>query len=945
MGKKLTDDQIKWILSVDASQAQQEVSKLVTNNKELEKSNVAIRKSMTDLVAAGKKESDAYNKLNSDLKTNNDQLANNKKQIDALEKSMKLEDLTMSQLAKRSKELANQLNNTSKSLHPEQYAKLEKNLTETRKRMDELKGVTQSVSQGAGGGGISNFMSQFSGAAKEGGSTILSMIPVWGRFAGAIGGVAGALAFAKKSMESTRATSKEFKSVIEGLETAWTYLLKSVATGDFTFKGMMEAFTAGKDFKKEMGKINKEKQSLDVAEAKNYVRIQELTEISRDVTKSAKERRDASAEIVKLTQEDADIKAKIAKEEYGAAMKKLTALTGLTQGEYETFMENYNKREFQALEKSAGIYNKVQEAIYNKKDPAKMLSGEMLDKYEADYKRYLEIDRDIVKKSGKKPGQAGFKEYWRSEAQARKQAIDGLFTNEEKVFAKTVKAYGKTTSDEIDNIVQLQVAAIRVPGEAIQESMRARRNMHKLDKELSDDASKAAKEAAKKAQEDAFKDLENANNKQITYLKQKRNDEIADEFNFEELVLAQKITYLEGKLKLEKKYGIDTASTQGEIYDAQLELENFLMSQSEENLKKRVTKVESILSGMIADAEKALAEAGKNITVKDPVKEQLDKLQKHREILAKYNLISLEQQKKEELAIANKALKDSGASQEEALKVQKAIDDKYRDMYLDGWSKKIAAFASVISTISQTITGFQDAETSKIEARYNKQIDAARKAGKETTKIEEQKEAEIAAVKAKYADANFIVQAASITASTAEAAINAYKAMVGIPVVGPILAPIAAGAAVIYGGAQIAEANAAREAAKQGYADGGYTGDGGKYEVAGYASNGRPYHRGEYFVAQEEFKNPQVAPLVARIENIRRQRTASNPLPSSYAGYANGGFAFNQSQNYAGLGIMIDKMKDMFSQTITAEVSLLGQNGLVNQQAKLDKLNKRTKRS
>ena len=48
------------------------------------------------------------------------------------------------------------------------------------------------------------------------------------------------------------------------------------------------------------------------------------------------------------------------------------------------------------------------------------------------------------------------------------------------------------------------------------------------------------------------------------------------------------------------------------------------------------------------------------------------------------------------------------------------------------------------------------------------------------------------------------VAIAEATISTANAAISAYKSVVGVPYVGPILAPIAAGVAVAAGGAQIA---------------------------------------------------------------------------------------------------------------------------------------------
>lgn len=80
----------------------------------------------------------------------------------------------------------------------------------------------------------------------------------------------------------------------------------------------------------------------------------------------------------------------------------------------------------------------------------------------------------------------------------------------------------------------------------------------------------------------------------------------------------------------------------------------------------------------------------------------------------------------------------------------------------------------------------------------------------------------------------FAIAAAVI--DTAKAAIAAYAAVVGIPYVGPVLAPVAAAAAIAAGAAQIA----AIRGASPGFAEGGYTGDGGTHEPAGVV------HRGEF---------------------------------------------------------------------------------------------------
>lgn len=90
------------------------------------------------------------------------------------------------------------------------------------------------------------------------------------------------------------------------------------------------------------------------------------------------------------------------------------------------------------------------------------------------------------------------------------------------------------------------------------------------------------------------------------------------------------------------------------------------------------------------------------------------------------------------------------------------------------------------------------------------------------------------------------IATAAAVMDTARAAISAYSSTVGIPFVGPALAPAAAAAAVAFGAAQIAKINGA-------FADGGYTGSGGRYEPAGVV------HRGEVVIPAPVVKSHGLA--------------------------------------------------------------------------------------
>ena len=139
MAKKLSEDEIKWVLSVESSQVQQEIHKLNKDSKTLIATNKDLKKEMLNLVAAGKKESAEYRNLDAELKKNNQALDKNKQKVTELEKKVGLTALTMVQLKKQAKDLQRQLDNTSQAANPSEYEKLSQRLASVRSRMDELK--------------------------------------------------------------------------------------------------------------------------------------------------------------------------------------------------------------------------------------------------------------------------------------------------------------------------------------------------------------------------------------------------------------------------------------------------------------------------------------------------------------------------------------------------------------------------------------------------------------------------------------------------------------------------------------------------------------------------------------------------------------------------------------------------------------------------------------
>ena len=105
-------------------------------------------------------------------------------------------------------------------------------------------------------------------------------------------------------------------------------------------------------------------------------------------------------------------------------------------------------------------------------------------------------------------------------------------------------------------------------------------------------------------------------------------------------------------------------------------------------------------------------------------------------------------------------------------------------------------------------------------------------------------------------------------AQTATAAINAYSSAAAIPLVGYIIAPIAAAMAVAAGMVQVAAIKKQQQkSATEGYASGGFTKPGAVDEVAGVV------HAGEWVASQKLLASPVARPLIEALDYAQRTNT------------------------------------------------------------------------
>lgn len=217
MAKKLSEDEIKWILSVESTKAQQEIHKLTKANKELNTENNRRKKLLTELEAAGKKESEEYKRLRAEIKQTNSDISRNDALIAGLTKRMDLSQLTTRQLAKRAKELSEQLKDTSKATDPKAYKQLSSELKAVKSRMSELsssgKNVLSFLSASALKAGALAGSIALAGAAVK--STVSSNIDINKEFEQSVANLAAILDITPDKMKMLIGDAKHLGSTTE----------------------------------------------------------------------------------------------------------------------------------------------------------------------------------------------------------------------------------------------------------------------------------------------------------------------------------------------------------------------------------------------------------------------------------------------------------------------------------------------------------------------------------------------------------------------------------------------------------------------------------------------------------------------------------------------------------------------------------------------------------
>ena len=277
-------------------------------------------------------------------------------------------------------------------------------------------------------------------------------------------------------------------------------------------------------------------------------------------------------------------------------------------------------------------------------------------------------------------------------------------------------------------------------------------------------------------------------------------------------------------------------------------------------------------------------------------------------------------------------------------------------------AKMKEAFDFYSNLSSGAIQALQQAEEANVDAKYDAEIEAAKKAGKDTTELEKKKADEKLKIQKKYADVNFAIKASQIIADTATSIMKAYADL------GPIAGSIAAALMGVTGVAQLSAANAERQRVKRMSLSGAggsasasgarvATGleSGGSIDVerkqdgkmfrADYDPDRRGFidkptvlvgeggygHSKEWVASNAAVENPTVAPFIDIIDRAQRAGTIrtldmNKFLVQQAQGRASGGYVTPTVNDVR--GVVKESYKDTLIERLTDVLDRLSSDGI-----------------
>ena len=866
---KLENEIVKFIAEVEldpqtAAQYQQNLADTEKHNEALRKSISETVRKMEEMRAQGKQNTEEFKRLQASLDADVKALKESTKQSDKYAAALGVQAMSMTQLQQRAKLLRKELNAVHKETNPQLWEKYHKELQVVEKRMAELKG------------GTTSFGKAFSGLKGK-------IVPTFDVVSLGLKGIHALVQGGKKLWGDLKTETQKWGDAIQvevaAAEAVWHHFVRNISASrneiTLTYREVAALAREAAKLKDEIFELTN---SYKIEEAQAQQTMQELEATFRDTSRPIKERKKALEDMKALELQLAHDRLLIAQQEEDAAYDHFRLQTALDRKAAESFITNYLEAKKKGLTEEVEAYDQMVRRL-----------------------QYL----DSVVASGAFTSKKTYQGIY-DEQERLRQKIAGT-TEEVKTFYAQLQQYNLgndavTTAyaDAVAGRIQAQAAA----DPSAMESKYARLNGQLSGKGSGRGASSGNAQDPYtrqiKAQEELYK-------QQLLQLKKSLADQEITQNVYDAKALALQQAHINAKIAINKAYHkstVDLETQQADIrINQQKKIQAVLEKGNEEFLaemerqsKETDAAIDAYLESLVASVTDSLDDPA----LLDPVKRLVDLAED--ELTADKKSRGARRQQADtnydtELATLTEKHELMLVSEEEFLARKKALHEEHAkeiaSIEMEAWDNAFSVASDMLNQMARLSSSMQEAEFAQVEAWKKKELALAGDNADEQTRIEEEAEAKKLEIQKKYADVDMAINIAKTIADGAGAAVKAFFDLG--PIAGGIMAGIIAATTAAQVATIVAQRNAIQNAAPGaasassgessvvGFSEGGFTGQGGRHQVAGVV------HRGEYVVAAPELRDPEVARDVARIEQKRRARIGGRQLFGS-AGFAEGGF-------------------------------------------------------
>lgn len=1005
--KHITEDEINFLVNAKVSQAQQEIRKFEKDVSKLEDRNRSLRKQMDSLELAGKKDTESWKKRRAEYGKNVQEIKRLKQAIAEETNKLDINSLSMAQLKKQSKDLQKQLDNTAKAIHPEEYDKLQKQLTKVNGRMNELKETSKGLKE--------SFLDETTFSFLKG-----SVFVKLGELVGQ------AASYAVGKVKEMVNEGIEMAKTADGITHAFERMnrpdildnLREATHGTVNDVELMKAAVQAKDFRLPLDQLGK---YLEFAQLKASQTGQSVDYMTQSIITGLGRK---SLMIL----DNLGISAAQVKEEMAKGGDMATAVGRIIEQQLAAQGEHYED----AAEREKRAITEVQNA-------QKELGDEMLPLAEKGSSMWLMIQVAALKLftylvRAFKQGVAGFVDLYNSSATVRagvailttnfktlwaaikfganftitalktigkqvlnlgkmvegvltldfdkiKEGFTGIFTDawsglkdQWKNFEQLGNSWGSSLIKGFNDVVDGHITAPSFDSGGGGSSVPLPDSNPESPTPSSDKPQKAKKAKDTTAAEDRerMKAVKVARQKELDeqkyfyeesvriYKKQLADKQISQE-QFDAIMANLQVAQADQQVATEKAYlekimqmEFNSADLRKAAITEQerniLKAENDSYNARTVAYQKYQDNLQQLENGGMNRVERMEYEHQLQLkSLEGYYKASLQYAQQHNEELLSIDMAYQKAKEKLEKDYAEKLEQEKFAirqqyglvsqaelweqQQEQLLKQREEgyiseseYQEALKQMKMDSWKEQFDYYNQLFG---DAVSALQEAEMANIDAKYDAEIEAARKAGKDTTALENKKANEKLKIEKKYADVDFAIKAAQIIADTA-VGITKLWASPGFPAAIPLSVLLGA-----IGVANLATANAQRQKVKSmtlsGGGSSGATGarvatgreEGGWLDVE-REQDGKRFHakydpkkRGyvnqptvivgegprpkEWIASNEAVENPTIAPFINVIDRVQRAGQLRTFDFNKYLrrqqaqGYADGGSISNRS--------------------------------------------------